>query len=219
MSRSTLIKICGVRSAEIASSAVEAGADAIGLVIDVPGSPRTQALEAAAAVARTIPRHVMTVAVLKDPTADLVEAWTGTWVQLHGDEDEALVERAARSKHVIKGFRFSPEAVRRWNACPHVELLLVDGAAAGAGGGKAFDHAALRALMPQVAKPIIVAGGLTAGNVGAAVRALRPFAVDVSGGVESAPGKKDPALIRAFCAAVTAADGGAPAAPRPPSRR
>ncbi len=213
MSR-TLVKICGVRSPEIARLAVEAGADAIGLVIDVPGSPRTQSLAAAQAVARTIPRRVMTVAVLKGPSPAQIEAWTGTWVQLHGDEDESLIERAARSKHVIKGFRFTPEAVRRWNACPHVELLLVDGAAAGAGGGTPFDHAALQALLPQIAKPIIIAGGLTPGNVGAAVRALRPFAVDVSGGVESAPGEKDPALMQAFCAAVSAAESANPP-PRP----
>jgi phosphoribosylanthranilate isomerase len=161
----------------------------------------------------------MTVAVLKDPSPETIERWTGTWVQLHGDEDEATIERAARSKHVIKGFRFDPGAVRRWNACPGVELLLVDGAAAGAGGGKPFDHAALAALLPQVEKPVIVAGGLTPGNVGGVVRALRPFAVDVSGGVESAPGRKDPALIRAFCAAVDAAARARPPPPRPRGER
>ncbi len=200
----TRVKICGIRSVEIAEVALAAGADAVGLVVEVPGSPRSLSLEEAQRLARALPKALMTIAVFKDPPAELVERWPGTWVQLHGDEDEALVRRAARGKHVVKGLRFDAEAVKRWSACPHVDVLLVDGPAGGS--GRAFDHGALAALLPGIEKPVIVAGGLTAGNVGRAIRAVRPFAVDVSSGVESGPGEKDPDLIRRFCRSVAEAD-------------
>jgi phosphoribosylanthranilate isomerase len=176
----TRVKICGITSPELARVAVEAGADAIGMVIDVPHSPRS------------------------DPDPALAERWSGTWFQLHGDEDETLVGRFAGSKHVIKGFRFDPDQVKRWNDCPHVEILLIDGSAGGR--GEAFRHEELTALMPQISKPVVLAGGLTPHNVASAIRVVRPFAVDVSSGVESSPGVKDPQLVREFCAAVTEAD-------------
>ena len=82
--------------------------------------------------------------------------------------------------------------------------LLIDGPRGGSGA--VFEHGALAAMMDAITKPIILAGGLTPENVGAAIRSVRPYAVDVSSGVESAPGVKDPDLIRAFCAAVRQAD-------------
>jgi phosphoribosylanthranilate isomerase len=199
----TRIKICGVRSVETALLALEAGADAIGLVVDVDDSPRRLPLEAAASIAAALPARAMAVAVMRDPDPALAERWPGRWIQLHGGEDESLVARLGRTRHIIKGFRFDPEAVRRWSRCPGVEILLVDGSAGGRGGS--FDHADLAAMMPEIAKPVVLAGGLTPGNVAAAIRAVRPFAVDVSSGVESAPGVKDHGLIRAFCAAVAQA--------------
>ena len=114
------------------------------------------------------------------------------------------VAELARTKHVIKGFHFDPDELMRWNDCPHIDILLVDGSAGGLGEG--FDHEALAALMPKITKPVIVAGGLRSDNVAQAIRAVRPFAVDVSSGVESAPGVKDPELVRQFCAAVAAVD-------------
>ncbi len=202
----TRVKICGIRSAEIARAAVEAGADAVGLVIDVPGSPRSMTLAEAQAIARTLPPLVIAVAVLRNPPARVAAQWTGAWFQLHGDEEEDLIAEFARVKHVAKGFRFDAAAVRRWNDCPAVEFLLIEGDAPGAGRG--FRHAELRALMPEITKPVILAGGLTPGNVGDAIRTVRPFAVDVSSGVESSPGVKDSRLIRRFCDAVRAADRG-----------
>ena len=196
----TRIKVCGVRTAEVAAVAVEAGADAIGLVIDVPHSPRCLTLDEAREIAATVPPRVMTIAVLADPPAHLADGWAGSWIQLHGDEDDELIAHVARTRHVIKGFRYSAEAVRRWNDCPAIDILLVDGS--GGGRGVAFPHEALATLMPEISKPVILAGGLTPDNVGDAVRAVRPFAVDVSSGVESAPGIKDPDLIRRFCEAV-----------------
>ena len=87
-----------------------------------------------------------------------------------------------------------------WNDCRDVNILLVDGSAGG--HGEAFRHEQLTALMPQITKPVMLAGGLTPDNVADAIRTVRPFAVDVSTGVETAPGIKDEELIRRFCRAV-----------------
>jgi phosphoribosylanthranilate isomerase len=200
----TRVKICGITSPELARAAVEAGADAIGMVIDVPHSPRSIGFDAAWEIHVAVPAPVMSIAVVQDPDPSLADRWSGTWFQLHGDEDEALVGRFARAKHVIKGFRFDPDQVKRWNDCRHVEILLIDGSSGGR--GEAFRHEELAALMPQIYKPVVLAGGLTPQNVAPAIRAVRPFAVDVSSGVESSPGVKDPQLIKEFCAAVAEAD-------------
>jgi phosphoribosylanthranilate isomerase len=200
----TRVKICGITSPELARVAVEAGADAIGMVIDVPHSSRSIGFDEAGKILETVPAAVMSIAVIQDPDPSLADRWSGTWFQLHGDEDETLVGRFARAKHVIKGFRFDPDQVRRWNDCPHVAILLIDGSSGGR--GEAFRHEELIALMPQIDKPVVLAGGLTPQNVGAAIRAVRPFAVDVSSGVEKSPGVKDPQLIKEFCAAVAEAD-------------
>ena len=199
---STLIKICGIRSAEMAAVAVDAGADAIGLVIDVPDSPRTLTLDEAEAIAATLPPRIMKIAVVRDSNPEIAARWRPTWFQLHGVEDEQIVARFASTKHVIRGFRFDVDEVRRWDACPDVDILLVDGSTGGT--GEAFHHEQLAALMPQITKPLVLAGGLTPDNVADAIATVRPFAVDVSSGVESAPGVKDADLIVRFCAAVRA---------------
>jgi len=197
---STLIKICGIRSAEMATLAVDAGADAIGLVIEVPDSPRTLTLEEAQAIAATLPPRIMKIAVVRDSDPEMADRWRATWFQLHGVEDEQTVARFARTKHVMRGFRFDVDQVRRWDACPDVDILLIDGSTGGT--GEAFRHEQLATLMPQITKPVVLAGGLTPDNVAEAIATIRPFAVDVSSGVESAPGVKDGDLIRRFCAAV-----------------
>ncbi len=196
----TLIKICGLRSVEMARAAVDAGADAIGLVVEVPGSPRTLTVGQANAIAATLPRRIITIAVVSNPDPAVVEQWHGTWLQLHGSEDEPTVAGFARTRHVIRGFRFDPDAIRRWNVCTDVNTLLIDGSAGGR--GEAFRHEELAALMPGISKPVVLAGGLTPDNVADAIRTVRPWAVDVSSGVETAPGVKDEGLIRQFCAAV-----------------
>ncbi|MFB3138270.1 MAG: N-(5'-phosphoribosyl)anthranilate isomerase [Phycisphaerales bacterium] len=201
----TRIKICGITSIEMAAVAVDAGAESIGLVIDVPDSPRCLTIGQAQAIAHALPPAVMSIAVLQDPPDALTEQWTGSWVQLHGSEDEAFTCRFARTKHIIRGFRFDPEQVLRWNACQGVEVLLIDGSTGGQ--GDLLDHQALAEMMPQIEKPVILAGGLTADNVAQAIRTVHPFAVDVSSGVESSPGVKDVGLIRRFCQAVRDADG------------
>ncbi len=197
---STLIKICGIRSAEMAAVAVEAGADAIGLVIEVPGSPRTLTFDEAEAIAATLPPRIMKIAVVRDSDPEITARWRPTWFQLHGAEDEQTVARFARTKHVMRGFRFDVDQVLRWDACPDVDILLVDGSTGGT--GEAFRHEQLVALMPKITKPVVLAGGVTPDNVADALAPVRPVAVDVSSGVESAPGVKDADLIARFCDAV-----------------
>ncbi len=202
--RNTRIKICGISAAEMAEIAIEAGAEAIGLVVDVPESPRCLTIDQAEAIAKSLPPRVLSIAVLQNPPKALAGQWTRLWVQLHGNEDEALLAEFAKTKHVIKGFRFDPEQVLRWNNCKHVEILLIDGPVGGQ--GEAFIHKDLANMMPQISKPVILAGGLTPDNVAEAIHTVHPFAVDVSSGVESSPGVKDASLIRRFCRAVRDAD-------------
>jgi len=195
----TRIKICGITTPEQAHMAVEAGADAIGLVF-VDGSPRCIDLAMTTSILAVLPPFVTTVAVVRNsppPPGNLTDI-----VQFHGDEDTPFL--ATVGSPIIRGFPFSAAALRGWNACDDVDALLVDGP--DPGSGRAFDHHELAALMKDVHKPIILAGGLTAETVADAIRCVRPFAVDVSTGVESAPGVKDAAKIAAFCAAVRSAD-------------
>jgi phosphoribosylanthranilate isomerase len=204
----TRIKVCGVRTPETARAAADAGADAIGLVF-AAGSPRQLDVATAVSILDALPPLVLAVAVFRNQPSAAIASWPGVCVQLHGEESErdALAARTATAwmpRIVIRGFKFDEAAVRRWDCCPHVAALLIDGTTAG--GGEAFDHRRLASLMPQLRKPVILAGGLTAENVGAAIHAVRPFGVDVSSGVESSRGVKEAGLIREFCTAVREAD-------------
>jgi phosphoribosylanthranilate isomerase len=110
----------------------------------------------------------------------------------------------ALSGPVIRAVPFEEATVRNWDTCEGVDRLLIDSARAGS--GTAFDHEALEPMLNALTTPIIVAGGLTPESIGDVIRRLRPWGVDVSSGVESAPGIKNPALIHEFCAAVHEAD-------------
>lgn len=201
------IKICGIRDAAMAHVAIEAGANAIGLVF-AERSPRCVSWKTAEQIAAAVADRVTPVAVFCNHSVEVVARWTGPIVQLHGDEDIPFVVELGRRRpdvKIIKGFLFDPEAVRMWNACDALDALLIDGSAGG--HGKAFRHEALAAMMPKITKPVILAGGLTSDNVRAAIEVVKPFAVDVSSGVESARGVKDAEMIRTFCEAVRAGDG------------
>lgn len=202
--RATRIKICGISSIQMAEIAIEAGADMIGLMVNVPTSPRNLSIDKAREIAKALPPQTIVVVVLQNESPDIVEQIPTTWVQLHGDEDKHAVAQFAKTKHVIKGFRFSQKQVEIWNTDPHVDILLVDGSSGGK--GDAFDHEQLAKMMPTIEKPIILAGGLNVENVKKTINIVRPYCVDVSSAVESAPGIKDPQLIRAFCDAVIQAD-------------
>lgn len=199
------IKICGIRDTTMANVAIDAGADAIGVVLAVE-SPRFLSWNEAEKISAAVVDKVTPVAVFCNNTLDEVARWTGPVAQLHGDEDIEFINELHRRRpdlRIIKGFEFDVEAVRMWNDCDALDALLIDGSAGG--HGTAFHHEKLAALMPELTKPVILAGGLAATNVGDAIRTIRPFAVDVSSGVESSRGVKDAQLIRQFCSQVARA--------------
>lgn len=206
----TRIKICGVRTPEIALAAVDAGADAIGFMF-VRNSVRAISPEAAAEIMWSLPPMITTVGVFMnasvDTFADIEEQCPTHYAQLHGNEDEPTVRACGPA---IKAIRYHPDTIRadleRWDAIDEVDAILVDGG--GGGEGVSFDWSGLAKAAEGIATPIILAGGLTPDNVGEAIRAVRPYAVDVSSGVEREHGEKDPALIEAFCEAVRQADRG-----------
>lgn len=205
----TRVKVCGITSVEAARAAVEAGADVLGFVF-VPGTPRYVEPDEAFEIMGSLPPMVGTVGVFRDATLDefieIEQQCPTDWSQLHGHEPEALVRDCG--PRVIRAFRFRAESIgadlTRWGAIDEVDALLVDGSEGGR--GEAFDWGALAGPMGSIDKPVIIAGGLHPGNVADAIRACRPYAVDVSSGVESSPGVKDPAKLRAFCRAVRDAD-------------
>ncbi len=207
MNQRTRIKICGITREADLDAAVEAGADAIGLVFYAP-SPRAVALAQAAALARRLPPFVTPVALFANADAGaieaVVEAIPNVVLQFHGDEAPADCARPARP--YLRAVRMSAgidllDWAGRFSAA---QALLLDAHVEGYGGaGKAFDWS----LVPQgVSHRLVLSGGLHAGNVVAGIQQLRPWAVDVSSGVESSRGVKDAAAIRRFCDAVREAD-------------
>jgi len=205
----TRIKVCGIRDADAALAAAEAGADAVGFVF-VRSSPRSIEPEAAFEIMSALPPMVSSVGVFMnhslDAFSDIEEICPTTLSQLHGNESETLVRQCGPG--VIRGIRYDAATIAaelaRWDALDEVDAILVDGSAGGE--GTAFDWAGLAAALENVSKPIFLAGGLTPENVGEAIRAVRPYGVDVSSGVERERGVKDCALIGAFCEAVRRAD-------------
>lgn len=197
-------KICGITRIEDALAAVEAGADAIGLVFYAK-SPRAVSIEQAAAILRVLPPFVTTVGLFVDMPRDelrqLLERLPLDLLQFHGDESPADCEGYGRP--YIKALRVRPGEDVSAIMAPYsgARGILLDTFVAGVPGGTgaSFDWS----LVPDDAgKPIILAGGLDAGNVAAAIRQVRPYAVDVSGGVEAGKGIKDAGRIRAFIQAV-----------------
>lgn len=209
MKTRTRIKICGVRDVETALAAAECGADAVGLVF-AAGSPRMIDVETAWEIVASLPPFVASVGLFFDETAERYQEirvrCPFDFGQLHGGESEDVVR--ACGPMVFKAVRFDAATIEseieRWNEVEEVAALLIDG---GAGGeGMALDWEALARVKDACDHPIILAGGLTAANVAEAIRIVRPWAVDVSSGVERARGKKDARLMAAFCEAVREAD-------------
>ncbi len=205
----TRIKVCGIRTHEAATAASDAGADAVGFIF-VRTSPRYIDPETAFEILSVLPPMVSTVGVVMnmsiDAFSDLEESCPTTYSQLHGSEDEALTRQCGPG--VIRAIRFDADTIaaelQRWDAIEEVDAILVDGSAGGE--GQAFEWAKLEDAAAEISKPIFLAGGLTVDNVGAAIRAVRPYGVDVSSGVEKERGVKDLGLIAAFCEAVRRAD-------------
>ena len=197
-------KICGITRIEDALAAVEAGADAIGLVF-YGKSPRAASVEQAAAILQALPPFVTTVGLFVDMPRDelqqLLQRLPLDLLQFHGDESPADCEGHGRP--YIKALRVRPgedvaAAMAPYSGARGILLdTFVEGVPGGTGASVDWS------LVPgNAAKPIILAGGLDAGNVAAAIRQVRPYAVDVSGGVEASKGIKDADKIRAFVRAV-----------------
>lgn len=191
-----IVKVCGITRPEDAMAAVAAGARAIGFIF-WPGSPRQVTAEQARRVTRELPAFVTAVGVFVNQPLEEIEAAVRTAalsaVQLHGDEDRGFASRLSRP--VIKAVSERLDDARDW---PPAVTLLVDAhdPQRRGGTGQKADWAAAARLARE--RHIMLAGGLTSDNVAEAVRQVKPFGVDVSSGVESAPGVKDHGRIRAF---------------------
>lgn len=205
---STRVKICGITNLGDALAAVEAGADALGFVFYAP-SKRYVTPEQAGEIIRKLPPFVTTVGLFVNADVDFVETVLATaqldLLQFHGDESNADCVRFGRP--FIKALRVKPDLdlMQAFSAYPDARGILLDAYRPGVPGGtgEVFDWD----LIPdEIAGAITLAGGLDATNVARAVAAVGPYAVDVSGGVEAAPGQKDGAKVSAFVeAAKTAA--------------
>ena len=203
----TRIKICGITRPQDAVAAAQAGADAIGLVF-YPPSPRFLSVERAREIGDALPPFVQTVALFVNADAAQVAQVIGrvhpAMLQFHGEETPEFCGQFGLP--YIKACRVSPgvdlleylrpfSAARGWLLDAHVEEY--------GGVGASFDWSLVPAAL---ARPLVLSGGLARDNVAAAVRRVRPWAVDVSSGVESAKGIKDAAKIAAFIAEVRNAD-------------
>ena len=201
------VKICGLTSVADALAAAEAGADMIGLMF-YEASPRQVTLAQAAEISRALPPFVLRVGVFVNPEAALVTRAMAecnlNLLQFHGDESSDFCTQFGLMN--MKAFRIRDEASLTPLAEYQTDAFLLDAySKAGLGGtGEKFNWD-LAVAAQKFGKPIFLAGGLTPENVAAAVTQVRPFAVDVSSGVESAPGKKDAAKVRAFIEAVRGA--------------
>jgi phosphoribosylanthranilate isomerase len=203
----TRVKICGITRTEDARAAAHAGADAIGLVF-YPPSPRFLSVERAREIRDALPPFVQTVALFVNADAAQVAQVIGrvhpAMLQFHGDETPDFCAqfglpfvKACRVKKGVSALEYLRPFSRAaaWLFDSHVPEY--------GGVGEGFDLS----LMPVVKeRPVILSGGLSATNVGAAIRRVRPWGVDVSSGVESAKGIKDAAKIAAFMAEVGNAD-------------
>jgi phosphoribosylanthranilate isomerase len=213
---STRVKICGLRTPETLAAALEAGAEMIGVVFH-PGSPRFLAVSDAARLLAPARGRAEIIALVQDADdasiAAIVAQVAPDLLQLHGREtlDRVAAIRAKTKTPVIKaiGIATSADVAAALAYADVADRLLFDAKpppeAAHAGGhGAAFDWRLLDGVRDTV--PFMLSGGLTPDTVGAAIRAVRPAAVDVSSGVEVSKGVKSETRIRAFIAAVRAAD-------------
>ncbi len=196
------VKICGITKLEDAKLCAELGAHAIGLNF-FDGSPRCLTPFAATELIRRLPPFVAPIGVFvnwsQGPVVALCKALRLSAAQLHGDETPQIVEAVANRLPVIKALRLGQgSAALNFSRYRSVSAFLLDSALSGHYGGSGTTgnwHLARTAAQTQ---RVILAGGLTPENVAEAIRIVRPYAVDVASGVESRPGKKDPAKLRAF---------------------
>jgi phosphoribosylanthranilate isomerase len=201
------VKICGVTSVSDAQAAVQAGADAVGLMF-YSGSPRHISMEAAQEIARTLPPSVIRVGVFVDPSPSDVFAAIQlcglNLLQFHGAESSEFCQQFGVM--TMKAFRMRDAGSLAPLPSFSADAFLLDSHVRDkrGGTGETFNWD-LAVEAKKFGRPIFLAGGLTPENVADAIRAVQPFAVDVSSGVEISPGRKDPEKIRAFIAAARGA--------------
>ena len=206
----TKVKICGITRLEDAERAIEHGAWALGFILWEP-SKRYVNPAVAAGIARSVRRKVETVGVFVnqplDEIAGLVDTLGLSYVQLHGDEGPSFCAAVAQrtGARVIKAMRIAHASDLRELDRFHTDFHLLDTGKAGqyGGTGATWDHQLAANRRNTI--PLILSGGLTAGNVADGIAAFKPYAVDVASGVEAAPGVKDPEKLEAFFAAVESA--------------
>lgn len=205
--RRTRVKICGITRSRDAHGAAAAGADAVGLVF-YSGSPRVVDAGLAASIATALPPLVTRVGLFVDAEADFVRTILDRVpidvLQFHGNEPAGYCRNFGRPYIKALRVRRGLELKEMESSYADAIALLLDAHVEGSSGGtgRTFDWD----LIPRLVKPIILAGGLSAQNVGEAVRRIRPYAVDVSSGVESATGVKDAEKMAAFIGEVMRAD-------------
>ena len=204
----TRVKVCGITRREDALAAVEAGVDAIGLVF-YPPSPRCVSVEQAAAIVRELPPFVTSVGLFVNADAETIAEVVGEvqidLIQFHGNECPDYC--ATHARPWIRALRMKDDIDLAAEAARFADArgLLLDAYRPGVPGGtgETFDWSRIPAAL---AGRIVLAGGLDPDNVEQAVRQVRPFAVDVSGGIEAAPGIKDSDKMRRFVQAVRRGD-------------
>jgi phosphoribosylanthranilate isomerase len=200
------IKICGLTRAEDVQAAVNAGADAIGFVFTA--SPRCISIDKAIELSAYVPGGVLRVGLFLDQDGSEIERVTGSVpldiLQFHGSETEQECCRFKLPWLKAVAMENAESVKQAEQDFPGAAGLLLDSHSKGkrGGSGKLFDWS----LSRPVEKPVWLAGGLNADNVTRAIQTVRPYAVDVSSGVESAPGIKDPARLKAFVKAVRQAE-------------
>jgi phosphoribosylanthranilate isomerase len=193
------VKICGITRLQDLQAAVTAGADALGFVF-APRTRRAVQPEQAAALAAEVPAFVARVGLFLDQDYDevarILDRVPLTLLQFHGREEPAFCRRFGRPYIKAFGMDSDPNLEQAAAAFGDAAALLLDSHEQGRSGGtgQVFDWA----RVPQLARPLILAGGLTPANVRAAVQRVRPWAVDVSSGVEDAPGIKNALKIESF---------------------
>jgi phosphoribosylanthranilate isomerase len=213
----TRIKVCGLKTPTHVDAAIDAGADAIGFVL-YPPSVRSIDLQTLAALTARVPAFVSTVALFVNPTVEQVNAALAAaridLLQFHGNVDHETPEFCAQfGRPFMKAFAVDAafDLLKLQQKYANAAALLLDTPSAGHGGsGQTFDWNLIPCQQPNniqstssaPAPRVVLSGGLTAANVADAINAVRPFAVDVSSGVESSRGVKDVKLIYQFCAAV-----------------
>lgn len=224
----TWAKICGVCHPEDVAICTEAGADALGFVVDYPADvPWNLTLAQARTLMSSVPAGTERVAVVGDDPGQVLaiaDELRPDLVQLHADEDPATTGDLVHGLHglgvrVVKALRFdidsgllltrhqvpqAPVDTARMYADLGVDVLLVDSVSRHrpAGTGRTVDREVARAIRDTAGVPVVLAGGLRADNVAAAIEAVHPYGVDVISGVEGPVGRKDPDRVRAFLRAV-----------------